>query len=588
MPSIEFNGRRYYVPGVVSRSQVRSSLPGPLPAFHVPILLAGGVDGHPYNAAALAGETPLTFYRLSGTDGDVGAYYGMESDLHQSMRWAKRHGLPFAYTVCLAALTRPSLLVTATGPVSQFTLYTRRYGAPNNWVKVSFTGGVFKITPLKAYAMISAAVSGASTRVYLNGSHPWLTPGLSVTIGSNIVAGVSRTVVETGVEIGASGQRAYWVEFSAAPPALALVNDPIIVVYDTDKAESSPVLTTGQQVIDWVNVTSALRTLWAVKHANFTNALPITVGTDTPLKEISAWGAATAGTSPDVTTADVTAFVALMNASGWAQFAVAEQLLPQTYLLVSGASADHAVMRDYATAERTRGFPISVTSGVRWGDIVIGAGDDTDPTWRAAALNSENYMLCAGGLDRVAAYMSLAPAIWARRVAGGPGHNLTNDELVASERETEWNEIVSGQLTALCRKGVATYKLSTGQTIRYRVSQGLTTLQNNNGLIWNETDGTTWSAHQRDLADFVERVLRIDFEEGAVGADQIDKAAIQGILIRRAQRSLLPPANRYVTEFRITSIALNSAANGWDIGLSVKYPVTSDYFAFNVTILVGE
>lgn len=588
MPSIEFNGQRYYVPGVVTRSQVRSSLPGALPAFHVPILLAAGVDGHPYNVTPQTGETPLPFYRVSGTDGDVGAYFGFETDAHVAMRWAKRHGLPFAYVVNLAALTRLSLLVTSTGPISQFTLYPRRWGAPNNWHKLSFNAGVVKITPVKAYAMISAAVGVGATRVYLNGPHPWLVAGLTVTVGSNIVAGVTRTVVETGVEIAANGQRQYWVELSSAPGALALANDPIILIYDTDRAESSPALTTGQQVIDWINTTSTLKTLWAVKHANFSNALPITVAADTPLKEISAWGAVVAGTSPDMTTADITAFIALMNASGWNYFAVTEQLIPQTYLLISGLAADHALMRDYATAERTRGYAISVTAGVRWGDTVIGAGDDTDPTKRAADLNSENFMLCAGGLDRYAASHSLAPAIWARRVAGGPGHNLTNDELIASEREVEWNEIVSKQLTQLCKKGVATYKLSTGQTIRYRVSQGLTTLQNNNGLIWNENDATTWSAHQRDLADFVERVLKIDFEESAIGGDQIDAAAIAGILLRRAQKSLLPPNNHYVSSFRIESIQLNAQANGFDVKLAIRYPVTNDFMTFTITILVGD
>ena len=75
------------------------------------------------------------------------------------------------------------------------------------------------------------------------------------------------------------------------------------------------------------------------------------------------------------------------------------------------------------------------------GTIWFFTRDDTDPLFRASSLNSDSVALAICGLDREAAYLSLAPALWGIRVSRGPGHNLTNDDLIFSELEVLWDEI---------------------------------------------------------------------------------------------------------------------------------------------------
>lgn len=592
MPSIFFEGQRYYVPAVYTTTRVASSLPGPLPAFHIPVILGSGTDGHPFNAddSLVTGETAFTPFKLCNTDSACADYFGTGSELHRGMKVAKRHALPFAYMVNLSAMTRASIIAdTVTSNVEQFTLYARRFGPRWGWTKIGYATNTLTIVPVKRYAMLSANLGSSATRAYVTGGgiHDWLTVGATVTVGANDVAGVSRTILATGIELDSNGQRQQWVELSSAVGSAVNTSAyGLILQYDTDKTYTVTGMTTSQLLIDYFNDEDQI--FRAVKHANFTGAVPATVASPTPLKEITAWGTATAGTSPAVTGTDLSDFIELMNAGGWDAFAVQNQVIPQTYLLLSGTSTLHATMRDYATAERVRGWPISVTTGCRWGDVVIGAGDDTDPTFRAAALNSQDVMLAAGGLDREAAYLSLAAALFGRRVSGGPGHNLTNDDFLASELEVRWDEINSGELSTLCKKGVATYKLSIGQSIRYRLSQGLSTLQANNGLIWNVSDATTWSVMQRDLADFVDRVVRTDFEESVVGADAIDANAIAAILQRRASRSLEARGHIKKGGFRITAITLNDAGNGYDVAWSIRLPDTVDFITFTTTILIGE
>lgn len=588
------NGQVRYVPGVSATTKVASSLPGAAPAFHIPVLLGHGFDGHPYNAdgSLVLNESPHTPFKLVPVESVAADYFGNNSDIHAAMKFAKRHGLPFAFVSCLSAMTRASLIATATGPTEQLTLYARRWGPAAGWIKIKFASSIFTITPVKRYALLSSNLGSAATRLTFTRPVDWLTVGASVVVGSNAVAGVTRTITAIGSEIQANGQRLYWAELSSSVGSACNTSAYALVLqYDTDHTITSPALTTAQAVIDWFN-SSTNYLFIAVKHANFTNAALIAIASTTPLKEIAAWGTATTGTAPAVTGSDVDAFIALMNGGELDNFAEREGFDPQTYLLVDGSSTNHQKMRDYATAERARldGFPISVTVGCRWGDTAIGAGDDTDPTKRAGDLNSQDVQLAAGGLDREAAYLSLAPAIWGLRIAGGVPHNQTNDDLVFSEREKNWNEITNGDLSTLCKKGVVTYKLSRAAAgNRFRVSQGLSTLQANDGLIWNEGDATTWSTQQRDNADYVEMILRRDFEEAVIGADAIDPNAIAAILTRRATKTLVARGLIKSSDgFRITNLQLNDAGNGYDLAWSIRLPDTSDFLNFDTTILIGE
>lgn len=590
MPRIFFEGREFKVPGAYGAIKVVSSLAGPLPQFHTPIILGHAFDGHPYNADTkmVAGESDFTPFKRCNTDSATATYYGAQSDLHRGMQFAKRHGLPYGFMVALSDMVRFSIVAqTIVGTIEQFTLYPRTFGPAAGHRTVQFTGGVFTTTPLRRYATLASSALSGATRLYTYGEHSWLSIGAVVNIGSNGVANVSRTVVNAGVELTAEGQEAPWIEISSAVgSALLLAQYPIISQPDSNNLEISPVFTASQAMIDWFNEFSDH---WiAVKHANFTDALPGVIVTAAPIKEVSTWGTIVAGTAPATTQTDLEDFIAQMNAGDHDAFADREQAIPQAYLLLNSDSDLHKVARDYAAAERLRGFPISITTGGAWGDVEIGAGDDTDPTFRAGELNSQDVMLVAGGINREGAFLSLAPAIYGRRVAGGPGHNLTNDELTFDTLEKKWDEINSGELSALCTAGVATYKFSIGSAgFRYKVSQGLSTLQANQGPIWNTSDSTTWAVMQRDLADAVLQVMLMDYEEWTVGADRVVAAGIASILTRRAS-SLERAGWVKPGTVGIQSITLNDAGNGYDVVPFVRLPDTVDFITLLLTILVGE
>src|SRR3990172_8147379 len=138
MPAfLDPTGRTRYVPGVYTQTEVVSDLPGPLPEFHVPMIAGDAEWGIPYNVATLQ-ETHEDFapYRKVGTTSGVQAEFGRDSDLATAARFAKRHGLPTAFYIAANALTRASVIATSAGPISQATVYHRKFGVPGGHVKL--------------------------------------------------------------------------------------------------------------------------------------------------------------------------------------------------------------------------------------------------------------------------------------------------------------------------------------------------------------------------------------------------------------------------------------------------------------------
>lgn len=595
MPFTTFEGQRYYVPGVRSLTAVISSLAGPLPAFNIPVVMGAAHDGHGYDARAKAveGETPLDWYKFCTSAEAVGAYFGFGSAIHRAAKFAFAHGLSGAYFTALSPMTRASIVADdgAGSPVAQFTLYPRKYGPLGGWIKLLWnpSGNSFSYTMPKRHVRLSANLGSSATRATVEGGGiaAWLTPGASVVVGSNAVAGVTRTIVDAGIELTSTGQLQQWVELSSSVGSACNTADYAVVLQYADAAITKTGLTTCQALIDYFNGSSANPAnpdLVAVRHANFNGTDPAAIATATPLKEVSEWAPATAGTAPATTDSDITAWVALMNGGAWDRFIVTEDVLPRAYLFADSDVDRHATMRDYAIAERARGWPISVTTGCAWGDTAVGAGDSTDPTFRATTLNSQDVMLCAGGLDREAACISLAAAAFGRRIANKVGHNLTNDELLYSHQEVAWNEIVSGHLTALSKKGVVTYKLSIGYQNRYKLSQGLSTLQAS-AVIWNESDSTTWSVMQRDIADYIDRIIKTEFEETQIGADRVDPSTISARLVRRATQiegqAVVKPDS-----FVIRDISRTAERNGYDVDWGVSTIDTNDYMNVRTNVIL--
>lgn len=576
MPYVDVDGEQKRIPGVYVRTSVETGGVGPTPAFHVPILLASGPSGHPYNATVQTGETPPTPFKFFGSPDAAAAYYGQWSDIHRSLVWAFRHRLPFAYVVNLCPLTRASVVATSTGPVNELQLFPRLWGAPGHLVGVTYAANVLTLTPVKRYAMLAANSGAADKRIYLVGDVAWLTVGSTVRFMANAVANVSRTVVRTGSELSSTGQRSYWVDVDTAPGALTTAGYAVAWQWDTAGAFSKDFTgLTGQDILDWLNGASSGKLLWGIRAGGYTGALPIAT-TLKPFGQLAAWAAPTLGTSPVATSADVDAFILAMKSGQEDEFASKYQVMPRTYYLAMTDQTSQVSMRDYELFQRARGpaHAISVNSGFAWGTTDVGGGGGTDPLARAVVLNSQGVQLWAGGLDREAPVVSGGPMLWAQRVRGGPGHNLTNDEILASEREIAWDEVISGDLSSLLRNGIVTYKLSIGTTIRYRVVQGLSTLQAN-AAIWNPDGATTYSTRQRDLADFVNATLQADYEEYIIGADIVDANALAALLVRRGQETFLKRS--LITEFRIRSIVKNDAGNGWKVQWSVNFGPDSDY-----------
>lgn len=591
MPSITFNNQRHFQPGTYVKTEVRSSLAGPLPDFLVPVILGSGHDGHGYDARAksVANETEYDWYRLCTSAEEVGAYFGIGSAIHRAARFAFRHGLPQGYFSALNPMVRASVLVTSSGPTSQFTLHARKFGPAAGWTKIKWDGTADTLTlqRVKRFALLSANATTSAVRLYIQGGgiHDWLTPGATIIVGANDATGASRTIVDAGTEIASTGQVNHWIQISSAHGTALDTADYAAVLQYEDSTVEKTGLTSGQSIVDYFNgtsLTAASPDFVAVLHANFTGADPIDVASLTPLKEISAWGTVVLGTAPATTDGDATSWVTLMDGGARVRFENATQSIAQAFLLADSDDTRHGTLRDYAIARKTAGYEISVTTGCAWGDTVVDAGDTTDPGFRSATLNHMAVAICAGGLDREAACLSMAAAVFGRLVSGGVGHNLTNDGLIFSHLEKNWTET---QLDTLHRKGVITQRFLYGDSFRYVISQGVNTLQAN-AVIWNESDATTWSIHQRDLAAYLVRAMKLTLNENVIGSDAVTPSSVAARVVRKASQL---ESGGFVKKsgFRILSIDLNAEGNGYNVSWTARLPGLVDYVALTTSILVG-
>ena len=590
MPRFETpDGRIVYVPSVYSDIKVIDNLPGPLPEFQIPIIVGEADEAdYPYTfntVKQVVEDTHIPFVGV-GTSSACKAKFGNDSNVSIAMAFAKRHGLPWAYVVAINALTRASVPAHSAGPIVQGTIFAKRFGAVGGHIKLQVVAGTtVSITPVKRYSLLTANALTGVSRIYVKDSS-WLSEGDSVTIGDNNSNDAAYVVDSVGTEISSTGQITHYIELTTTLAVdITTAQYGMALVYDTGKAETPDAFASLQAMLDWFNDESNY--LGFQKGAAWTNpAALIALAAATPIKEIVAWGAAVAGTSPAMVTGDHTTFIAALDATDWDAFALSEQVIPQAFLVLSSESAQHALWRDWSIAKRVEGYTVSITTGCAWGDIDLGAVGDTNPVVRSAALNCQDVSLWACGLDKVASYLSLAPAVYGRRIKGGVGHNLTNDPLIYSSIEVNWDERGSGELTTLHKKGVGTLRLSTaGGAIGYRVSQGLSTLQNN-ASSWNASDATTPLLMQRDLADFCTRVISQDLDATQLGGDEVTEASVAAVVVKRCEKTLKRRGR--ITAYSINSVALDDNGAGWNASVALTLPVTSDFIGLNVNILVGE
>lgn len=582
-------GQVVYIPGVYSKTIVRSDLPGPLPQFHVPVIVGDADEAsYPFNfdSVKVEQEDERHPFVSLGTTGAVGEEYGPDSDLAVATAFAKRHGMPWSYYIAGNALTRATVPAHSAGPIVQGSIYARKFGAIGGHIQLAVVGGTtVTITPPKRYSRLTADALTGATRLYVKASD-WLAPGDVIHVGDNNTANAQKTVASVGSELTSTGQVRYYVEITAALAAdLTTAQYGLILQYDTQAQETPAAFSTVQEMMDWFNDESEYLGFQKAS-ATFTNpASLIALATATPLKEIAAWGVAVPGTSPAGTSGNHTTLIASLDSTDWDRFALDQQVIPRAFLVLSSSDTVHGLWRDWAIAKRTLGESVSIDMGCAWGDVSTTANDDTNPRVRAGTLDCDSVSLWAGGLNKIASYLSLAAATFGLRVGRGLRHNLTNDDLLYDSVERVWDERGAGELTYLHRGGVGTYRLSTaGGSIRYRVSQGLTTRQLN-ASAWNESDATTPLIMQRDLADFIDRVMREEFDGTQVGADEVTRESVAAVAVRKLQQL---KRRGYITSYTITGIELDATGAGWNVTYSVRLPVTNDYMGLTTTILIGE
>lgn len=582
------NGLTRYIPGVYSRIKVVSSLPGALPDFQIPVLLGAAVEGHPYNADSLkySHETAFSPFEFVGSASAAAEYFGAESEVVTVLKWAKRQGLPGAWVSCLGALTRATVIATSAGPVSQMTVYPRKFGTPGGYIKIKCTGGTaLEITPVKRWSMLASNGASGATRIYVT-DNSWVTDGMTLTIGSNAQAATTKVVGSHGTEINATGQTAYWIELTVALAAnFTTAAYALICIYDTTAVESSGTLATVQAAYDWLNNSSRL--LGAKQEATFNGAVAAltAVATATAIKDLSTWSTNAGGASPAPTSSDFDDFITAMEATEWDAFLLRESVKPRLFYIADPSSTVHGAFRDWAVQKRSEGSPIAVVTGCDWADIAVDAANDTDPTFRAAALDSQDVQLVAGGIDRLAAYLSHGPQVWGIRARMPVNHNLTNDRLFYSELEVQWDERGSGDLTTLHKDGVSTYRLGDVPPYRFVVSQGLNTLQDNDNA-WNVGTADTCLTMQRDNADYVDRTVKDGLMGQQLGADGVNPTSIAATIIKRGDALL---KRGYITQqITISSITLNDSGSGYDVVWSFKQDPTIDFINSTAEVLIGD
>lgn len=574
------NGQERWIPGVYSRMRVDDDLPGPTPGFHVPVLLASAVEGVPYNvnSGATVHRSP---FRWCGTSQEAARVYGPDSDVATVMKHAKKGGLPGAYVCSLSKLTRGSVTPTSgAGTVAEYTIRPRSWGAPANHIMIRSVGGTkLEIQPVKRYTMLTADAAATDTRIYV-AAPGWLSTGRTYTLGDNATANVTVTVVRTGSHLDSDGRWVHWVDLDAAVgSAFTTANYAMILEYDLPIVSGT--LATGADHIEWINQSSR-NLLEAEETATFTGAAIDAIADWTALKDFdteaeSVWQrSAAVGTSPAATAQDVADWIALMDASEWDRFGMDYQTLPQCFYLGLPSSTAHHSLRDWAAAKRAEGHPVSVMSGNDWDETDLEAEDDANPLVRLRNLNSQDFALAIAGLDRLPAYLSFGAQAWGRRVAGGLGHNLTNDDLDYTDIERHWDERNAGELTALLKAGALVYQLRPQPgSVRYRICQGLSTLQANT-QSWNPTTDDTPLLMQRDLADFIMTDIQAALDAQQVGANEVTASTVGATVKKRLD--LHEKRGRIIRgSGRIASISLNDTGTGFDVVPAFRLPVTADY-----------
>lgn len=589
------NGQTESIPGLVYYDEkVILGTPGPVPTFMVPVILGSALTGYPvlFDSTKMSGESTRGAFYLASSDSECRSVFHPSSDVSIAYQNAQAMGLPSAYIGAISALTRAKIVITSAGPVNEITLYSRLYGAIGNYHKVKYDTGILTITPVKNSAFLVANALATDSRIYFYSQDPerspleWVQPGKTYTFGDNATACFTGTVLNKGFELDSNGQYKYYVDLTAdIGTALTAFTTAYAVMLEYDDTTEYNATAfgagRGQDLIDWVNQNSTV--LAAQATATFTGVLPITVATATALKDIALWGAVTLGTSPLAVASDYTTFLTNYGDSYWDDFLQRFQLTPQLHLLLEQDAAVHAAVRTFANNRFANRTPVTFFLGCRYTDVSLTAGDATNPTFRANALNSQHIALFAGKIKKLAPYLSLAAGAFGHAVANGSTSPLTYKDLPTTWTVDQiWSQT---NLRTLIKRGVVTYMLSTATPPRWVFSTDANTNQDRT-TVWSATTNTTCLVSSRFcvnewLAGFRSRLSTPAFigtqkltaaDVGQAYINWCDQSVTSGIL-----KSYGPPS----------SISVDANTGAVTLVPNITPPTEVLYVALRTNILIG-
>lgn len=367
------------------------------------------------------------------------------------------------------------------------------------------------ITPPKNVKMIGSDISVGDQYIYLKGVED-LFPGQTIYLSVGkaadtyteavIIKSIDKTWTANGYKI--------YLDPNEALPANEYTTAKASFTYSPDTTRKEVYTFIGSEwtppnIVKTVNDLSEIVLMTTISN---------TVTPDLAGTTYFGWYAgATFPTSPAVTASNFAAIA--QKLPDWSkQFEITNKVKIRLIDLGSSDSSVHSMFRDVAVTLRDNPIlaPAQIIAGTALGDTALTGASDTNSTYRAYNLNSDEIQLVAGGVDDMPAYLSHSSLIFGIRISNPVLHNVTRDKLPISKVEKIWSYT---ELEKLIKNGVTTYSQS--KFGRY-VCFSINTYQDQSQQ-WNKDDRKTYLTAQRDKADFVYRGILEYLDLNGVGTD---------------------------------------------------------------------
>lgn len=466
-------------------------------------------------------------------------------------------------------------IVSHTGTVLTVAAFTTTPDTTSTYAIVS-AKFVMTVTPPNNVKMLGANVAIGATYLYAKGIED-LYPGqtIKLSLGATSVTTTCSPVIKSiDPTWTANGYKVY-LEPTSDLPAIAYSTANSSFIFTDDSTRREVFTFIGA---DW-SVPNIVKVVNDGSHIIWLTLISETVTPSVAATTYFGWyafGTDTFPTSPAVSSANfsgiATAFPELMR-----QFEMAYKTKIRLLDLGTSSSTSHALFRDVAVEMRSNPnlSPIQVIAGTALGDTTVTGSADTNPTYRAFNLNSDEIQLVAGGVDDLPAYLGHSSLIFGMRVSNPVLHNTTRDKLPISKVEKRWSY---AELEKLIKGGVTTY----GQNKfgRY-VCFSINTYQDQSQQ-WNKEDKKTFLTAQRDKADFVYRGLLEFLDNNGVGTDSSREEITKSLDTYLNNKLFL---NGYVTGY---SVSPKAVEGGVIENVEIELPDQIDYVGLILGIRTGK